>query len=33
MILFVFGVIATISTYLIPSGEFDRVKGPEVEKW
>lgn len=29
MILFVFGVIATISTYLIPSGEFDRVKGPE----
>lgn len=29
VILFVFGVIATISTYLIPSGEFDRVKGPE----
>lgn len=29
MILFVFGVIATISTYLIPSGDFDRVKGPE----
>lgn len=29
MILFVFGVIATISTYLIPSCEFDRVKGPE----
>ncbi|WP_436890223.1 hypothetical protein [Mammaliicoccus sciuri] len=29
MILFVFGVIATISTYLILSGEFDRVKGPE----
>ncbi len=29
VILFVFGVIATISTYLIPSGEFDRVKGPK----
>lgn len=29
VILFVFGVIATISTYLIPSGDFDRVKGPE----
>ena len=29
VILFIFGVIATISTYLIPSGEFKRIKGPE----
>ncbi|WP_283589486.1 YfcC family protein [Staphylococcus nepalensis] len=29
VILFIFGVLATISTYLIPSGEFDRIKGPE----
>ncbi|RIP36176.1 YfcC family protein [Staphylococcus gallinarum] len=29
VILFIFGAIATISTYLIPSGEFNRVKGPE----
>lgn len=29
VILFIFGAIATISTYLIPSGEFNRIKGPE----
>ncbi|MGU3344102.1 YfcC family protein [Staphylococcus succinus] len=29
VILFIFGVIATISTYLIPAGEFKRIKGPE----
>ncbi len=27
--LFVFGVIATIATYIVPSGEFKRIKGPE----
>lgn len=29
VILFVFGVIATIATYIVPSGEFKRIKGPE----
>ncbi|WP_241959814.1 YfcC family protein [Staphylococcus gallinarum] len=29
VILFIFGVIATISTYFIPSGQFKRIKGPE----
>ncbi|MEM5416988.1 Na+/H+ antiporter NhaC family protein [Staphylococcus gallinarum] len=29
VILFIFGVIATISTYFIPSGQFRRIKGPE----
>ena len=29
VILFIFGAIATISTYLIPSGEFNRIEGPE----
>lgn len=29
VLLFIFGVIATISTYLIPSGTFKRIKGPE----
>ncbi|MFF0675724.1 YfcC family protein [Staphylococcus xylosus] len=29
VILFVFGVIATIATYTVPSGEFKRIKGPE----
>ncbi|MDW8545632.1 YfcC family protein [Staphylococcus pseudoxylosus] len=29
VILFIFGVIATLATYIIPSGEFKRIKGPE----
>ena len=29
VLLFIFGVIATISTYLLPSGTFKRIKGPE----
>lgn len=29
VILFIFGVIATLATYIVPSGEFKRIKGPE----
>ncbi|WP_343237213.1 Na+/H+ antiporter NhaC family protein [Staphylococcus sp. ACRSN] len=29
VILFIFGAIATLATYFIPSGEFKRIKGPE----